>query len=51
METVGERSHGPGDLWTFQNWWPDEREGDKFKLKTVDSSSFIYFIVLIIKLE
>jgi len=38
METVGERSHGPGGLWTFQNWWPDEREGDKFKLKSVDSS-------------
>lgn len=31
MDTVGERAHGLGDCWTFQNWCPDEREGDEFK--------------------
>jgi hypothetical protein len=46
METVGKCSHGPGDLWTFQNWWPDEREGDRIKLRLlIHNSSFTLLLL------
>lgn len=32
---VGECSIGPGECWTFQDWWLDERKGEMFALLLV----------------
>jgi hypothetical protein len=37
--TVGDRHHGAGECWTFQNWWLDEREG-KYLMKEKVSTNY-----------